>query len=70
MTATIIRTAAATQRATAHFRLTDAAGNEVHVIDNTAPTETLSGAITVKCTGEATNNNDVIQSAFVPEVVG
>jgi hypothetical protein len=63
ITARILRTGAATQIATAGFN-----GN-VSVVTTTAtytePTETLSGAITIKCTGEATANNDVIQKGLM-----
>lgn len=70
VTATIIRTGAATQRAVARFALTDAAGNEVHGVDVTTPTETLSGTVVIRCTGEATNNNDVIQAVSIVEAIG
>lgn len=33
--------------------------------DFTAPTETLSGAITIKCTGEATADNDIVQRGLI-----
>jgi hypothetical protein len=66
----VIRTAAATQRASGWYVHTDAAGAEVHALTNTAPAETLSGAITVKCTGESVTDNDIIQSASISEVVG
>ena len=35
----------------------------------TAPTETLSGAVTIKCTGEATATNDIVQQLMLVELI-
>jgi hypothetical protein len=59
--ATIFRTGAATQYAMT--RLWSAAADRVQVTSS-SPTETLSGAITVKCTGEAIDTDDVRQTAL------
>jgi hypothetical protein len=34
------------------------------------PAETLSGAVTFRFTGEATDNNDIVQSGMIVEYVG
>lgn len=52
---TIVRTGAATQKAFAELTLS----NGTKFVDYTAPTETLSNALAVFCTGEATSNDDV-----------
>lgn len=54
----IIRTGAATQ--IANVRAT-ASGGFSNTVQTSAPTETLSGAITFKSTGEGTDNDDVQQ---------
>lgn len=61
--ATILRTGAATQISIASF-----SGDTVLVTStatSTAVTETLSGALTIKCTGEATTTNDIIQRGLI-----
>ena len=54
----IIRTGAATQRAVTVITSSDAL--LVSKTDYTEPTRTLSGAVTLKCTGEATATDDII----------
>ena len=65
--ATVIRTAAATQIAhvnmAAHWVTFKSGGN------NTAPTETLSGAVTIKCTGAATTTDDIVNSMLMVELI-
>jgi hypothetical protein len=66
----IVRTGAATQVASGQILIDDGAhGAEVQVGAAT-PAETLSGAVTIKFTGEATNNNDITQSGMIVEVIG
>ena len=59
----IIRTGAATQRAYVTFASDDATLNVS--ADASAPTQTLSSANTLKCTGEATANDDVKQETLI-----
>jgi hypothetical protein len=59
----IIRTGAATQKCVAHWTCTDAALPVKP--DYTTAAETLSGAVTLKLTGEATANNDVVQELLI-----
>lgn len=59
----VIRTGAATQKCVAVFTSTDAAMRTW--TDYTTAAETLSGAVTLKLTGEATSNNDVVQELFI-----
>ncbi|MBL7739620.1 MAG: hypothetical protein JNK14_10395, partial [Chitinophagaceae bacterium] len=58
VTGQIVRTGAATQRAT--FVMT--AGGATVVTGYQTPTETLSGAVTLKATGQGTSNNDIVQT--------
>lgn len=61
--ATIIRTSATAQKASAQIF-----GEGTLLAARTSattPAETLSGAITIKCTGEATSNNDIVQNGLV-----
>lgn len=64
----IVRTGAATQDAYAEIRL----GSTLFFTDFTSPTETLSGAVTFKLTGEtnAASNNDVVQELMIIGVDG
>lgn len=55
----IIRTGAATQKAICTFE--SATTLLTQIADYTTPAETLSGAVTLKATGEATSNNDIVQ---------
>lgn len=55
----IIRTGATTQKAICEWR-SSFAGLTI-TVDYTTPAETLSGAVTLKATGEATSDNDVVQ---------
>lgn len=59
----IIRTGSATQKAIVWGRL----GTTVFAPDYTTPAETLTGAVTLKLTGEATSNNDVVQEIMIVE---
>jgi hypothetical protein len=61
----IIRTGAATQKAFCVFRSGSALLNSTS--DYTTPAETLSGAVTLKATGEATSNNDITEEMFTVE---
>lgn len=59
----IIRTGAATQKNVARWSCTDAALSTA--TDYTTAAETLSGAVTLKLTGEATANNDIVQELLI-----
>lgn len=61
----IIRTGATTQKAICTF--SSATTLLTQIADYTTPGETLSGAITLKATGEATSNNDIVQEFLVVE---
>ncbi len=63
MRGTVIRTAAATQKASAIF--VSATTLFTDDASYTAPTETLSGAVTVKCTGEGVADNDIVQQGLI-----
>ena len=65
--AMVIRTGAATQEAVATLRQ----GGTVTLIAVTQsnPAETLTGAITIKCTGAATSDNDIVQEGLVVEMI-
>jgi hypothetical protein len=56
----VVRTGAATQDA--YVTVTNSSGSLfANVCAFTQPTETLSGAVTFKLTGEATSNDDILQ---------
>ena len=59
----VIRTGAATQKNVARWSCTDAALPTA--TDYTTAAETLSGAVTLKLTGEATANNDIVQEIMI-----
>lgn len=63
----IIRTGAATQNCVAHFS-TDGT-TFVQRATFVLATETLSGAVVIKCTGEATSNDDIIQTAMITKLI-
>lgn len=65
MDITIIRTSATTQKAIA--RISTDTVLLTSVSQYTTPAETLSVAVTFKCTGEATANNDVVQEGLIVE---
>lgn len=65
MTYTITRTGAATQRVSASLLIGGIAGPVFTGVTTAA--ETLSGAITLKATGEATSTDDIINDEFVCE---
>lgn len=58
VTGQVVRTGAATQRATFELK----GGATVSVVGYQLPTETLSGAVTLKATYEGTSNNDGTQT--------
>lgn len=62
MTGKIIRTGAATQKATVMFTTSNSA--LVATTDYTTPTETLSGAVTMKLTVNGTNANDTVAELY------
>ena len=66
LTATVIRSGAATQRALGLPTVSTVAA----VVTLTAPGETLANAVTVKATGEGTADNDVVAKGWLVEVVG
>jgi len=57
--AKVVRTAAATQTA-----MIGGGGNSDYT-NIQKPTETLSNTVVIKCTGEATDNNDIIQEGMI-----
>ena len=60
---TIIRTAAATQKAVTTF-YTDYA-DITNIVDYVAGTENLATDLVIKCTGEATSDNDIVQQGLI-----
>lgn len=63
--AIIMRDGAAAQKASGTLITNDAL---LPVTTNyIAPGETMTGAITIKCTGEGTSNNDIVQEMFIIE---
>lgn len=60
--ANVIRVTSTTQKATAE-RLQSNTSDAVCFY--TTPGETLANVITIKCTGEATDNNDIIQEGII-----
>lgn len=65
ITGLVIRTGAATQLAYAYMNTAN--GTLASYVGSGTPAETLSGAITLKLTGEATANDDIVQKSFVVE---
>ena len=65
ITANVVRTGAATQVASA--QLLQGGATTLVDCENTAPAETLSGAVTIKCTGEAVDDNDIQQLGMIVE---
>ena len=63
VTGLVIRTGATTQKCVTRFSCTDAALPTA--TDYTTAAETLSGAVTLKLTGEATSNNDIVQEVMI-----
>ena len=66
--ALIVRTGVATQVAYCEIREYDSAGgsqNPLGFMDTSTPTEDETGAITVKATGTATANDDIVQKGNV-----
>ena len=61
--ATVVRTAAATQEAISVYNYYEETSGYTNAI-RTTPAETLSEAITIKCTGTATNTDDIIQKGM------
>lgn len=61
--ATVTRTGAATQ--TGNANINTSSSLLTAYADVTTPTETLSGAVTVKMTGEGTADNDIIQDGMI-----
>ncbi|MGA1047382.1 MAG: hypothetical protein ACO3UU_05190 [Minisyncoccia bacterium] len=63
LNATIVRTSATTQKC-----IVSMLSEDTTLIDsaeyNTAA-ESLSGSVTIKCTGEATNDNDIVQESLI-----
>lgn len=64
----IIRTSATTQKAC--FTLETSSALLVATVDYTTPGETLSGAVTLKVTGEATSNDDIKQEYMIVQWFG
>lgn len=64
MVVEIVRTGATTQ-----YGATITVDNAVMLAGNGYPAEALSGSITLKCTGDATSNNDIQQTLMVVELL-
>ncbi len=67
LTATITRTGAATQQAIT--TMTSSNSTVVNSVTYVVPTESLSGTIIIKCTGEAIATNDIVQNGFLLKVI-
>lgn len=67
VTGQVVRTGAATQKAVCQF----SSGSVLLMssADYTAPAETLSGTVVLKCTGEATSDNDITEEFHIVEWV-
>lgn len=65
--AIVIRTAAATQKAITDMETDQSTvqGDSSYSCDYTTPSETLSGDVVIKCTGEAVANNDIVQEGLI-----
>ena len=63
--AVVIRTSATAQEAFAE--LTQGGTVTLSDVEQSTPAETLSGAVTIKCTGTATSDNDIVQEGMVIE---
>lgn len=66
VTATVVRTGATAQEAIAVYQ------NETPTTvgpNRTTPAETLSAAVTIKCTGTATSDNDIVQRGLIVELL-
>lgn len=67
----VVRDAVGTQRITGTRAYQDGTGAEEFNLETAnAAAENEAAAITIKCTGEATANNDVVETLLVVEVVG
>jgi hypothetical protein len=51
--------------ATVQYAIVTGVYNAAAIVDFTAPGETLTGAVTIKCTGEATADNDIVQRGMI-----
>ena len=70
VTLIIVRTGAATQEAWIDvISATSTANTPEHFTFVLAPTQTLSGAIVIKMTGQATASDDIIQRAMITELI-
>lgn len=67
LNATIVRTGAATQQAIT--TMTSSNATVANSVTYLVPTETLSGTIVIKCTGEAIATNDIIQKGFLLKII-
>lgn len=65
--AIVVRTGAATQDTFIQYTETGTIGQHINLVGTAA--ETLSGAITVKCTGAGTNDNDIVQEGMLVEML-
>jgi hypothetical protein len=63
--ATVLRTGATGQVAISTNSTQGAAGIALVDVESTTPGETLSGAVTIKCTGEGTDTDDIVQRGLV-----
>ena len=66
VTGLVVRTSATAQEAIGLYR------NETPTTvgpDRTTPGETLSGAVTIKCTGESTDTDDIVQRGLIVELL-
>ena len=66
--AEVIRTAASAEESVAYIVRTATIGTGTD-IENTQPAENTANAITIKCTGEATSNDDIVQRGLIIEPI-
>lgn len=67
LVAEVISTGTDAQEAVAQLVTTGTAGAAVNDVENSQPTQDDGANITIKCTGDATSNNDVVQRGLLVE---
>jgi hypothetical protein len=67
MEADVIRTGASAQVANSALHLSGASTTYPSVVTATTPSETLSNSLVIKCTGEATDDDDIKQTGLIVE---
>jgi hypothetical protein len=67
VTANVFSTGTDTQDWSSQLVTTGAAGVALNDVENGTATQDDGAAITIKCTGEATSNNDIVQEGQLVE---